>query len=94
MSYYILTFDSIHHVLKAEKMLLAAYVKLDIIPTPRNISSNCGMSIRIEKNNFDEALITKTINDQIKFNITEICKLSCNFKKNFTQEKMTEPLFF
>ncbi len=42
----ILTFQSIHHVLKAEKLLLHEGFKLEIIPTPKNISSDCGMSIR------------------------------------------------
>jgi hypothetical protein len=44
----IITFQSTHQVLKAEKILLAAGVKFDIIPTPKNISSECGMSIRVD----------------------------------------------
>jgi hypothetical protein len=43
----IITFDSIHQVLKAEQLLLKQKVAIDIIPTPKSISTNCGMSIRV-----------------------------------------------
>ncbi len=36
---------SIHFVLKAEKLLLANNIKIDVIPVPRSISSDCGMAI-------------------------------------------------
>lgn len=49
----VLTFQSIHHVLKAEKILLDAGFKFDIIPTPKNISSDCGMSIRFDNESTD-----------------------------------------
>jgi hypothetical protein len=35
-------------VLKAEKVLLGQHLPNDIIPTPKDISSECGMSIRID----------------------------------------------
>ncbi|MBE0661703.1 MAG: DUF3343 domain-containing protein [Bacteroidales bacterium] len=47
MPYHIFTFSSTHHVLKAEKLLISRGIKHEIIPTPKNISSDCGMSIRI-----------------------------------------------
>jgi hypothetical protein len=47
MTNYIFTFNSTHHVLKAEKLLLDKGIRHEIIPTPKNISSDCGMSIRI-----------------------------------------------
>jgi len=36
---------SIHFVLKAEKLLLTDNVIIDVIPVPRDISSDCGMAI-------------------------------------------------
>jgi hypothetical protein len=39
------TFTSVHHALKAEKILQTKGVELDIIPTPRSISTSCGISI-------------------------------------------------
>ena len=49
MNYLILTFQSTHHVLKAERFLISKVIKLDIIPTPKDITSECGMSIRIDQ---------------------------------------------
>ncbi|HPD15089.1 MAG TPA: DUF3343 domain-containing protein [Planctomycetota bacterium] len=43
----LLTFKSIHHVLEAEKALLAAGLRPDLVPVPREISANCGMAITI-----------------------------------------------
>ncbi len=52
MAYLILTFQSTHHVMKAEKILLQAGIKHEIIPSPKNISSECGMSVRISDGDF------------------------------------------
>lgn len=41
----LLTFDSIHDVIRAEKILLAQGIGCDLVPTPRHISSDCGMSV-------------------------------------------------
>ncbi len=49
MKNLILIFESTHKVIKAEKVLINKHIKHEIIPTPRDISSNCGMSIRIER---------------------------------------------
>ncbi|MBU0501874.1 MAG: DUF3343 domain-containing protein [Candidatus Margulisbacteria bacterium] len=43
----ILLFDTIYHLLKTEKELKEQGVKYEIIPTPREYSSNCGSAIRI-----------------------------------------------
>ncbi len=47
MNYIILVFESTHRVLKAEKILLDKKVKFEIITTPKDISSDCGMAIRL-----------------------------------------------
>ncbi len=44
----ILIFDSIHHVLKAEKLLMADNIKVDLIPVPKEVHSNCGMAISLD----------------------------------------------
>jgi len=43
----ILIFESVHKVLKAEQVLLKNQILHEIIPTPRDISSSCGISIRV-----------------------------------------------
>lgn len=41
----LLTFDSIHDVIRAEKILLKTGIACELVPTPRHISSDCGMSV-------------------------------------------------
>jgi len=50
MSYLVITFESTHMAIKAEKMLEG--LEVEIIPTPRQLSANCGISIRAELNDF------------------------------------------
>ncbi len=41
----LLTFDGIHDVIKAETLLLELGLACDLVPTPRALSSDCGMAI-------------------------------------------------
>ena len=47
MNYIVFIFESTHQVLKVEKILKENNIKYDIIPTPKEFSSDCGMSVRI-----------------------------------------------
>ncbi|MEA1921159.1 MAG: DUF3343 domain-containing protein [Pseudomonadota bacterium] len=40
-----LIFHSIHNVMLAEELLLKADISVDMVPVPREISSDCGMSL-------------------------------------------------
>jgi hypothetical protein len=42
---YVLILPSIHHVLKVEKGAKDRKLSVELIPTPRQISSDCGMSV-------------------------------------------------
>lgn len=42
-------FHSIHDVLKAEKILKERGVRFELMPVPRNLSSDCGMCIRLKQ---------------------------------------------
>jgi len=44
---FILIFESVHKVFKAEKLLTENHISFDIIPTPKQFSSDCGISIRL-----------------------------------------------
>lgn len=46
--YVVVTFDSTHAALKAEKSLLALGIRIKAIPVPRKISSDCGIAIRFD----------------------------------------------
>ncbi len=43
---YVITFNSTHHAIKGEKTLINGGVDVRTIPTPREISSSCGLSIK------------------------------------------------
>lgn len=39
-------FHSVHRVMKAEKVLKKAHLDVMLIPTPRQLSSDCGLALR------------------------------------------------
>lgn len=43
-SYLVITFESTHKAIKAEKTLDG--LEIEIIPTPRQLSANCGISLK------------------------------------------------
>lgn len=45
--YVLITFDSTHHALAAESILLEANLSPDIQPIPRELSASCGLAIAI-----------------------------------------------
>ena len=52
----ILLFQSVHHVMKAEKVLKERGMAVDLIPVPREISSDCGVAIQVPWEVSEEAL--------------------------------------
>ncbi len=46
---YFLLFHSIHEVLRVEKMLKSRGIKFELVPVPRDLSSDCGMSIVLKQ---------------------------------------------
>ncbi len=45
---YFLLFPTIHDVLKAEKLLKQKGLSFELVPVPRNLSSDCGMCVKLE----------------------------------------------
>ena len=43
------------HAIRAEHLLNGAKVACKMIPVPRHLSSNCGVCVRIERTDVDEA---------------------------------------
>ena len=50
---WVAVFDSIHYVLAAEKEFKRRAVWCDLVPTPRKISSDCGMALEFRASEFD-----------------------------------------
>lgn len=69
--YGIITFQSTHHALKYEKYLEEAKLEFRTIPTPREISLSCGISIRFKQDDID---IIKSIIEKSDLNIKGLYK--------------------
>jgi len=48
-----LLFHSIHNVMLAEELLLKVGIEIDMIPVPREISSDCGMCLACHSKDLD-----------------------------------------
>ncbi len=55
-------FHSTSHAIRAEKVLTGAGIKIKMIPTPRQLSSDCGMALRFDRG--DEEWVTTTLADR------------------------------
>lgn len=51
--HWVITFESVHYVMKAEKMLKEHGFKIALIPTPREVSSDCGIAIELAADKLD-----------------------------------------
>jgi hypothetical protein len=50
-------FESVHRVMKAEKLLKGKGIKIELIPVPREINSDCGVAIEVDEGVGEEALL-------------------------------------
>lgn len=76
MEFYVIAFESTHHAIMVEKKLKEKY-KIDMIPTPREITASCGLSIRFQTELLDD-IITDLKNSDIdkdKLGIYKIKKI-------------------
>ncbi len=53
---YVFLFESVHRVMKAEKLLKGKGVKIDLIPVPREINSDCGVAVEVDAGIGEKAL--------------------------------------
>jgi hypothetical protein len=47
--YSVLLFHSTAHAIRAERVLEGAGFRIKMIPTPRQLSSDCGMALRFDR---------------------------------------------
>lgn len=52
-NFYILILPSIHYVMKVEKEALAQGIEVNLVPVPRQISSDCGMVVKFHEKDLD-----------------------------------------
>ena len=52
----VLVFESVHDVMNTERRLKSVAVWCDLVPTPRQISSECGMSVEVHQRDLEQVL--------------------------------------
>jgi len=62
-SYMIIAFSSTHQAIHFERLLLLKYA-IELIPTPRQVSASCGLSLKFEME--DLPAILKDLEDEDK----------------------------
>jgi hypothetical protein len=53
--FYIITFESTHLAISTEKTILAE-VAVEMVPTPREISASCGLSLKVGLDTIEKVL--------------------------------------
>jgi len=56
VQYSVALFDSTSQVMRSEKLLGQAGVRVKMIPTPRQISSDCGLALRFDREEADRVV--------------------------------------
>ena len=51
---------SIHHILKAEKLLKKAALPFDLIPVPKEVNPDCGMALELDPDHGEIVLAALT----------------------------------
>ena len=59
--YAVVLFYSTSHAIRAEKVLTGAGFRVKMIPTPRQLSSDCGMALRFDRQ--EEQRVAETLAD-------------------------------
>ncbi len=80
-----LIFHSIHNVMLAEELLLKAGISIDMMPVPREISSDCGMCLACHLKDLDKIRVSLkkepfTSSIMVYKSKTESKKLGRNFQ--------------
>jgi hypothetical protein len=63
VEYSVVLFHSAAHVIRGEKVLTRAGITVKMIPTPRQISTDCGMALRFIREDEDRVAAILTENE-------------------------------
>lgn len=81
MKNILITFDSTNYAIQCETVLKEKRIKGQIMPTPREITKSCGISIRVEYEELEK--IKELINDR---------KIKVKMLYSFGEERIFEPI--
>ena len=78
---YIVSSNSTHHAIRLDKLLTEASVRATTLPTPREITASCGISIRFLYDDIDKVKNTLIENSVEYKGIYKITRLENGSKK-------------
>ena len=81
---YIVAFNSTHHAIRTDKALNEKNLKVTTLPTPREISSSCGISVRFLSEDMDIVIKTLEENEILYHGIFKVERLAGG-KKEITK---------
>ncbi len=70
VAYAVILVDSTSHALRIEKLLVHQALTCKLIPVPRHLSSDCGVCVRIHKQDMEGARLL-LIEHQVSFQAIE-----------------------
>lgn len=83
--YCLIAFESTHHAIKGEKLLLNENIKVRTIPTPRDITASCGLSIKFSEEKLNEVI---KIMEESKLKLKGIYMVTKSNNKNLIDNIM------
>ncbi len=78
--FYCLTFDSTHYAIKIEKRMKETSVNGVMIPTPREVSASCGLSLKILEEDKEEMLNLLEEEDKERVSLYLIDRRTADYK--------------
>lgn len=80
---YVISFNSTHHAIKSEKRLKEELIELRMIPTPREITASCGLSIKFNGTDIEKVSnIMKQLIEKEDISIKGIFRITRNEKEH------------
>lgn len=79
--FYVIVFDSTHYAIQTEKRLKGRF-QIETIPTPREITASCGLSIKFLPTEFQKMMEVLRFEEDLKLKVFRIEKNEMN--KNIT----------
>ena len=78
---YIVSFSSTHHAIRSDKLFEENGIKSTTLPTPREITASCGISIRFQNEDMDKVIEILEVNGVEYKGIYNIKKLENGSKE-------------
>ena len=75
--FYVIVFDSTHHAIQTEKRLKESF-QIEMIPTPREITASCGLSIKFLPAQLSKMMEALKLEEDSKLKVFKITKVGMN----------------